>query len=155
VTSEVLLLATGGRARAHIAITMSACCISFLSRISLGKRTRQHGAESGLRRSNVTTGQGLLCPLRMSALGQKQTCALHTSMSAKCQKRTSVQPKTNTATRGGITLISVNSPGCVSTSIEPPCCQARAGRARCRRQAVGAARPRAFAATTQCRTSRG
>jgi len=25
-------------------------------------------------------------------------------------------------TRGKITLISVNSPGCVSTSIEPPCC---------------------------------
>jgi hypothetical protein len=30
--------------------------------------------------------------------------------------------QTNTATRGKITLISVNSPGCVSTSIEPPCC---------------------------------
>jgi hypothetical protein len=28
----------------------------------------------------------------------------------------------NAATRGKITLISVNSPGCVSTSIEPPCC---------------------------------
>jgi hypothetical protein len=28
----------------------------------------------------------------------------------------------NEATRGKITLISVNSPGCVSTSIEPPCC---------------------------------
>ena len=26
------------------------------------------------------------------------------------------------AARGRITLISVNSPGCVSTSIEPPCC---------------------------------
>ena len=32
---------------------------------------------------------------------------------------TSVQ---NAAARGKITLISVNSPGCVSTSIEPPCC---------------------------------
>jgi hypothetical protein len=29
---------------------------------------------------------------------------------------------TNAATRGRITLISVNSPGCESTSIEPPCC---------------------------------
>src|SRR5262245_24798381 len=29
---------------------------------------------------------------------------------------------TNTAARGKMTLISVNSPGCVSTSIEPPCC---------------------------------
>jgi hypothetical protein len=28
----------------------------------------------------------------------------------------------NAATRGKITLISVNSPGCVSTSIDPPCC---------------------------------
>jgi hypothetical protein len=28
----------------------------------------------------------------------------------------------NAATRGKITLISVNSPGRVSTSIEPPCC---------------------------------
>src|SRR5262245_33936508 len=28
----------------------------------------------------------------------------------------------NAATRGKITLISVNSPCCVSTSIEPPCC---------------------------------
>jgi hypothetical protein len=26
------------------------------------------------------------------------------------------------AARGKVTLISVNSPGCVSTSIEPPCC---------------------------------
>jgi hypothetical protein len=30
--------------------------------------------------------------------------------------------QTNTAVRGRITLISVNSPGCVSTSIEPACC---------------------------------
>src|SRR5262249_31895833 len=28
----------------------------------------------------------------------------------------------NTATRGKMTLISVNTPGCVSTSIAPPCC---------------------------------
>ena len=28
----------------------------------------------------------------------------------------------NTAVRGKIILISVNSPGCVSTSIDPPCC---------------------------------
>jgi hypothetical protein len=31
-------------------------------------------------------------------------------------------PQRNTATRGRITLISVNSPGGVSTSIDPPCC---------------------------------
>src|SRR5262245_14054533 len=30
--------------------------------------------------------------------------------------------QTNAAVRGRITLISVNSPGCVSTSIEPACC---------------------------------
>jgi hypothetical protein len=30
--------------------------------------------------------------------------------------------ESNAATRGKITLISVNSPGSVSTSIEPPCC---------------------------------
>ena len=28
----------------------------------------------------------------------------------------------NTAARGKMILISVNSPGCVSTSIDPPCC---------------------------------
>jgi hypothetical protein len=30
--------------------------------------------------------------------------------------------ESNAATRGKVTLISVNSPGCVSTSMEPPCC---------------------------------
>src|SRR5262249_47741790 len=43
-------------------------------------------------------------------------------MSALGHKRTSARPQTNAATRGRITLISVNSPGCESTSIEPPCC---------------------------------
>ena len=33
-----------------------------------------------------------------------------------------VRSGNNVATRGKITLISVNSPSCVSTSIEPPCC---------------------------------
>ena len=33
-----------------------------------------------------------------------------------------VVQESNAATRGKITLISVNSPGFVSTSIEPPCC---------------------------------
>ena len=32
------------------------------------------------------------------------------------------RPGSNAAARGKITLISVNPPGCVSTSIEPPCC---------------------------------
>src|SRR5262245_27958879 len=46
-------------------------------------------------------------------------------MSAKGQKRTSGhygRSGSNAAMRGKITLISVNAPGCVSTSIEPPCC---------------------------------
>jgi hypothetical protein len=30
--------------------------------------------------------------------------------------------ESNAAARGKVTLISVNSPGCVSTSIDPPCC---------------------------------
>ncbi len=44
---------------------------------------------------------------------RKQTCAAQKRMSALGQKRTSGRPKTNKATRGRITLISVNSPGCV------------------------------------------
>src|SRR4029434_10040944 len=44
---------------------------------------------------------------------RKQTCAAQKRMSALGQKRTSGRPQTNTATRGRITLISVNSPGCV------------------------------------------
>jgi hypothetical protein len=66
------------------------------------------------------------CPL----YPQKQTFALQLGMSALGQKRTfrlaMKRPclgfQTNTALRGRITLISVNSPGCVSTSIEPACC---------------------------------
>ena len=77
----------------------------------------------------------------MSALGQKQTCALQQAMSALPPKAdmcgattnvcfgpiadiesiTTVQESTADI-RGKVTLISVNSPGCVSTSIEPPCC---------------------------------
>ena len=66
----------------------------------------------------------------MSALGQKQTYAVQNGMSALPPKATSnatygddydVQ-EINAVTRGKVTLISVNLPGCVSTSIEPPCC---------------------------------
>ena len=74
----------------------------------------------------------------MSALGHKRTYAVQKGMSALPPKAdmcsatrdvgfvpiadiTSVQ-ESNAATRGKVTLISVNSPGCVSTSIEPPCC---------------------------------
>jgi hypothetical protein len=76
----------------------------------------------------------------MSALGQKRTCAVQKGMSAlppkatsnaTCgiafgQKRTSrdgyERSGSKAAARGKVTLISVNSPGCVSTSIDPPCC---------------------------------
>jgi hypothetical protein len=77
----------------------------------------------------------------MSALGHKQTFALQKAMSAlplkadMCGATADVRfgpiadigddherSGSNAATRGKITLISVNSPGCVSTSIEPPCC---------------------------------
>jgi hypothetical protein len=76
----------------------------------------------------------------MSALGQKQTFAVHQSMSALPPIATSIasfgmsalglagieddydRSGSNAAMRGKITLISVNSPGWVSTSIEPPCC---------------------------------
>jgi hypothetical protein len=79
------------------------------------------------------------CP--MSFEGQKQTFAPQKVMSAlptkadMCSANDDVRfgPKadivddhelsgSNGATRGNITLISVNSPGFVSTSIEPPCC---------------------------------
>src|SRR5262245_30692199 len=77
----------------------------------------------------------------MSALGHKQTCAVQNGMSALhpiadiCGAVPDVRigaiadvqhdydrSGSNRATRGKITLISVNSPGRVSTSIEPPCC---------------------------------
>src|SRR5262249_1522651 len=77
-----------------------------------------------------------LCPL----YPQKRTFAVHQPMSAlpgsdiKCDiwnahygpiadigTTTGVQER-DAATRGKVTLISVNSPGRVSTSIEPPCC---------------------------------
>src|SRR5262245_43366293 len=76
-----------------------------------------------------------------SALGQKQTYTLHQPMSALPPKADMCSalgyvcfgPKadmaddddrsgSNAPVRGKTTLISVNSPGCVSTSIEPPCC---------------------------------
>src|SRR5262249_20855680 len=53
---------------------------------------------------------------------RKRTCAVQDGMSAKGQKRTSGRPQTDAATRGRMTLISVNSPGFVSTSIVPLCC---------------------------------
>jgi hypothetical protein len=74
-------------------------------------------------------------------LGQKRTRAVQNGMSAlppkadMCGATGNVRfgPEadmqsaflgfqTNTAARGRITLISVNSPGWVYTSIEPPCC---------------------------------
>ena len=77
----------------------------------------------------------------MSASGKKQTFALQQVMSALppkadiCSALAHVRfgpiadiqhiydrSGSSAATRGKITLISVNSPGCVSTSIEPPCC---------------------------------
>ena len=77
----------------------------------------------------------------VSALGQKQTCAVQRRMSAlppkadMCSARVDVcfGPKadiesivtvqeTAPEARGKITLISANLPGSVSTSIEPPCC---------------------------------
>jgi hypothetical protein len=65
---------------------------------------------------------GRECPL----YPRKRTCAAHRDMSAKGQKAdigaTAGVQERDAATRGKVTLISVNSPGCVSTSIEPPCC---------------------------------
>ena len=49
----------------------------------------------------------------MSALPQKRTFMLALSTSTYWG---------SAAARGKMILISVNSPGCVSTSIEPPCC---------------------------------
>ena len=81
-------------------------------------------------------------PCPMSALGQKadicsakshvrftpqkRTSTGAIGMSAKGQKRTlvgfTVYLEMEAAVRGRIILTSVNSPGCVSISIEPPCC---------------------------------
>jgi hypothetical protein len=77
----------------------------------------------------------------MSAFGQKQTCVSQNVMFAlpskadMCGAAVDVRfgPKadigndydlsgSNAATHGKITLISVNSPGCGWTSIEPACC---------------------------------
>src|SRR5262245_47632496 len=67
------------------------------------------------RNSNVRFGskQTYAAHKHMSALPPKRTCAVQLVMSALGQQRTSGRPQTNTATRGRITLISVNSPGCV------------------------------------------
>ena len=65
------------------------------------------------------------CPLIL----RKRTCAVQLGMSALCQKRTSGTVTTvqgATWPRGKVTRISVNSPGCVSTSIKPACCLRRA-----------------------------
>ena len=79
--------------------------------------------------------------MSMSALGHKRTCAVQNAMSALPPKadmcgangdvrfvpiadiaeRCGDQTR-NTAARGRMTLISVNSPGLVSTSIDPECC---------------------------------
>src|SRR5262249_55122372 len=56
------------------------------------------------------------CPL----YPRKRTCALQLGMSALGQKRTFPRCQIKEAARGKMTLISANSPGCVSTSIEPP-----------------------------------
>ena len=62
------------------------------------------------------------CPL----LPQKRTCALQNIMSAWGQKRTLpwvlFYLEIEATVRGRMILISVNSPGTVSISIEPPCC---------------------------------
>ena len=80
----------------------------------------------------------------MSGLGQKQTFAVQKNMSALFPKAdmcgalahvwfvpmADIQSypwpsrgfQTNTAARGSVTMISVNSPGCVSTSMVPACC---------------------------------
>jgi hypothetical protein len=79
--------------------------------------------------------------MAMSALGQKRTFAPQKGISALppkadiCAAKTNVRfgPKadikddydrsgSNAAARGRMILISVNPPGCVSTSIDPPCC---------------------------------
>jgi hypothetical protein len=83
----------------------------------------------------VTTTRG------MSALGQKRTCAAQKAMSAlppiadigSAQVHVRFVPiadmeglrehfQTNAGVRGKTILISVNSPGCVSTSMVPACC---------------------------------
>jgi hypothetical protein len=88
----------------------------------------------------VAFRKGLGVRRPMSALGQKQTYAVQNRMSALPPIATSIAfsavcfwakadigtitsvQESNAATRGKVTLISVNSPGFVSTSIEPPCC---------------------------------
>src|SRR5215813_12177828 len=65
-------------------------------------------------------GRWNLGPTPLSALGQKQTCAVQlvVSLWAKSGHWTIyVRSGSNAATRGKVTLISVNSPGCVSISI--------------------------------------
>src|SRR5262249_17714882 len=47
---------------------------------------------------------------------------VHVCFGPKADIGTIAGVQVKAATRGKVTVISVNSPGCVSTSIEPPCC---------------------------------
>ena len=56
----------------------------------------------------------------MSALGQKQTCAVQLGMSAKCQKRTShvsFEMK-EAANRGGLALLPISPETAVTVSVQ-------------------------------------
>src|SRR5215510_10999634 len=90
----------------------STISILYMKRM-LSKMDRSPTLED--RNSNVRFGskQTYAAHKHMSALPPKRTCAVQLVMSALGQQRTSGRPQTNTATRGRITLISVNSPGCV------------------------------------------
>ena len=55
-------------------------------------------------------------------LDRGTTGTLPRTMRAFLSKPHALQLWANTPARGKIILISVNSPGCVSTSIDPPCC---------------------------------
>src|SRR5262252_7245882 len=83
---------------------------------------------------NQHTG-GAQCPLwvtgickakrhvRFTPLSGHVQCKSACPLRAKSGHRDDYEPSgSNAAARGKITLISVNSPGCVSTSIEPACC---------------------------------
>ena len=61
----------------------------------------------------------------MSALGQKRTHALQQRMLLRANsghRGDYERSGCDAAARGKVSLISVNSSGCVSTSTEPPCC---------------------------------
>jgi hypothetical protein len=64
-----------------------------------------------------------LAPTRMSVAPRKRTASPMAVLKADNQaSEVHARSVGSMAARGRIILISVNSPGCVSTSIEPPCC---------------------------------